>query len=127
MERLYGHGIDRARQIATYHLMSTSTNGVIQHFKSTYGKFKIIAEKLEEGSNPIASSFELTLDSVDINRNVLCRRQTQCVTYAAAQKWAGFQCNHCKVSEPLGLQEQRNDLEGLAMLLETLDLFRFSR
>lgn len=91
--------------------------------KRSYGKFQISSEKLEYGSNPTQTAFELSLDAVDDGRKIMCRRQTDCVTFAAAQGWLGFRCDACGISENLSLDEQRDDLDGLAMLLSALDLF----
>ena len=90
--------------------------------KRSYGKFQILSEGLAKGSTPTPTDSELSLEGVDSGRRVMCRRQAQCVTFAASQKWISFRCDNCSVVEILSTEEQRQDIEGLAMLLSTLDL-----
>jgi hypothetical protein len=101
--------------------------GSVLFLKRHYGHFRISPDTLGLGSNPVEAAVELTLESVDDGRKVFCRRQTQCVTFAASQKWAGFRCDDCGVEENLTREEQQTDLDGLAGLLRTLNLPRLNK
>jgi hypothetical protein len=91
--------------------------------KKQYGKFTIQFDGLEDGSNPTENDFELSLESVDYRRKVFCRRQTQCLNFAASQNWTAYHCADCEVAENMSVGELHSDMEGLAMLLQALDLF----
>lgn len=91
--------------------------GTVVVLKRTYGRLRVPFDVLEEDSNPTQAIGELSLESVDLSRKVFCRRQTACITFAAARGWTGFVCSACKISETLSRDEQREDLDGLAMLL----------
>jgi hypothetical protein len=89
--------------------------------KHTYGKFKA-PDNLAEDSNPTEVEFELSLESVDRGRKIFCRRQTECVTFAASQNWTAFSCRACQIAENLSVMEIHSDLDGLAQLLAAINL-----
>jgi hypothetical protein len=86
--------------------------------KRVYSKFTVPSGALAFGSNPIEAEFELSIDAIERGaRKVLCRRQVACTTFAAAADWTSFKCSNCAVEEPLSVDENRLDLDGLADLL----------
>ena len=85
--------------------------------KRPRGKFQVLSDNLPFGCNPTPTEHELSIEAVDEGRRILCRRQTDCVTFAASKGWNGFVCSACAYSEIMTLGEVRADLDGLANLL----------
>jgi hypothetical protein len=89
-----------------------------------YGKFTVRDGGLWPGSKPRQCP-ELSVDDLEREpnlRRVLCRRYENCLTHAASEGWAGFDCGGCDVADPLSLEDQHKDLDGLAEFLCALDL-----
>lgn len=89
--------------------------------RRVYGRFRIAAEGLFLGSTPTPCN-ELDIDDVLDRRRILCRRYSNCLTYAASEGWDGFTCESCCIREKLSPNEQHLDLEGLALFLMALEL-----
>lgn len=91
--------------------------------KSTrkYGRLAVPCDGLYLGSKPV-EHLPLFDDTVDAHRRVKCRRYSNCVTFAANQNWTGFSCARCKIEESLSVEEQYDDLPGLADVLTAINL-----
>lgn len=74
--------------------------------------------QLVYGSLPQATGEPLGPGSID--RRFDCRRYRNCLDFADDQRWAGFHCACCPVREPRLAVEMRDDLVGLAELLEEI-------
>lgn len=86
-----------------------------------YGRrrFRVLEPTLALDSVPTYCA-PTDVDEVGSKRRLHCRRYTECLTYAASQNWPGFHCHKCGVEEPLTMEEQRRDLEGLTDFLRAL-------
>lgn len=73
------------------------------------------------GSNPLPHEL-LTIDHVDEHRRVRCRRYTNCITYAAAEKWESMTCSECSIREEVPMHSAKEDIEGLTTFLLALNL-----
>lgn len=86
-----------------------------------YGKFTISYGGLYLGSAP-EQCLEIPVDDAADRRRLLCRRYVNCLTHAAALGWTGWECSGCVIEDPLSVDEQRRDLDGLTDFLHALNL-----
>lgn len=74
------------------------------------------AIRLSDGSLP--QSGRATVDPDDIERRLYCRRAIQCLAVAQSRQWEALSCESCAVDDPISAEEQRQDMHGLAAILE---------
>ena len=55
-------------------------------------------------------------------RRLDCRRYSECLSRAHAEKWDGFACGECSAYEPLTRDEARTDMEGMAKLIAEIPM-----
>lgn len=61
-----------------------------------------------------------TLRSAEIIRKLHCKRQSECLEFAAKENWLGMSCENCTVDEPLSKEEELEDAEAMA------DMWKYS-
>lgn len=68
------------------------------------------------GSKPTECG-QLSIDDVDTQKLIHCRRYANCVEHAAGLAWENFNCGRCKIQDELTPTAKYSDFDGLAELL----------
>jgi len=74
------------------------------------------AIRLHDGSLP--QSTAQTSDPEAVDRRLDCRRVSQCLSLAVDRHWEALSCGMCPIDDPLSREEQRQDMRGLAEMLD---------
>ena len=85
-----------------------------------YGKFHVVSGDLPMCANPVACNELKNIEDVEKHRRMLCMHQTSCCTFAAAEQWPGFSCLQCFAFQAMTPDQQKADIEGLALLLASI-------
>lgn len=78
------------------------------------GRFIAPEVRLMDGSKPVKVPLTDDREAPTGRRRIYCGRYDNCLDYAAYQKWLGFTCTHCDVTEHINPMQLRADLEGMA-------------
>lgn len=76
-----------------------------------------ILEAIRLADGAIPQSTSATTDPERIDRRVNCRRVSQCVSLAVTRNWPALSCGMCPVNDPMGRDELRQEMHGIAEML----------